>query len=169
MAKDYEVNPDETYEDFANHVKQVLASIPQNDLSSYVITVRTGVAYYFSKRFRFRKKYTIEEIHDILHGTVPLTDENVYFPPRDGPNPKDHTLRSSFANVKPISQPEKFVEKLNQCGFHVKTRKYLFRVYLQSEGRQRHVCTVDPDLNYSIVEFSKDLQRMSNIGEFNPA
>ena len=165
MVKKYPVPLDETYEDFAGHVKQVLESIPPADLSSYIITVRTGVFYFFSKRFRFGRKYTIEEMHDLLGGMIPLSDEQFYFPPRTDPSPYDHTLRSSFANIKPISRTDKFVEKLNECGFHVKTQKYLFRIYLQSDDKQRHVCTIDPGLNYSIVEFSKDLQRTSNIGK----
>jgi hypothetical protein len=161
-------SPDDTKEDFANCIKQVLHSISPDELSSYVVSVRTGVAYFFSKRFRFNNynNYSIKEIHDIIQKKIPTSDNRYYYPPRinNNSNQSDDSLRSSFCNVKPISLSREFVEQLQGYQFHVKNQKHVFRIYLQSDDKQTHVCTVDPASNYSIVEFSKDFQRTSNIG-----
>ncbi|CAF2885518.1 unnamed protein product [Rotaria sp. Silwood2] len=154
----------ETYEEFSNYIKQVLESIPYNELSSYVVSVRTGVSYFFSKRFRFNNKYSIEDIRNLIRKKIPTTDIRYYCSRTNNSNQSDESLRSSFSNVKPISQPREFVEKLEEYEFYVQQQKHVFRIYLQSDDKQTHVCTVDPALNYSIVEFSKDFQRTSNIG-----
>lgn len=153
---------DDTYDEFASSVREVLQAIPPNDLSSYTISIRTGVSYFFSKAFRFNLKYSINEVHEAMQKTIPLTDERYYFPARREYHTEEY-LRSSFNNVKPISQPEDFVRELENFKFFVREAKHIFRIYLQSDDKQTHVCTVDPSANYSIVEFSKDFQRNSNI------
>lgn len=157
-------NSNEPPAEFANYLEQVLEEIPANDLASYTVSIRTGVLYFLSRRFRFDRNYTLDLIQDALQKKIPLSDEEFYYPPRPNTNSRsDDTLRSSFCNVKPINQPEKFVKELDKHQFKVKDEKFVFRVYLQSDDRQTHVCIIDPKSNYSIVEFSKDFQRTSNI------
>jgi hypothetical protein len=157
---------DETYQQFANSIRQVLSQIPAHELSSYVVSVRTGVAYFFSKRFRFNRTYSIEEIHDIIEKKIPTSDNRYYFSGNNNPNQLDESLRSSFSIVKPISRPREFAEELRKFKFYVKQQKHVFKIYLQSEDKQTHICIIDPAANYSIVEFSKDFQRNSNIGKY---
>ncbi|CAF3888433.1 unnamed protein product, partial [Adineta steineri] len=159
---DYQASLDEMYGEFANCIRQVLNSI-SHDLSSYVISIRTGVLYYYSKRFRFDNNYSIEEIHSITEKKIPLTNTHYYYNARNTGYPSDDTLRSSFCNIKPISRPNEFVKELENCDFHIQQCKHVFRIYLQSDDKQTHVCIVDPAANYAIVEFSKDFQRLSNI------
>ncbi|CAF0738436.1 unnamed protein product [Adineta steineri] len=159
---DYQASLDEMYGEFANCIRQVLNSI-SHDLSSYVISIRTGVLYYYSKRFRFDNNYSIEEIHSITEKKIPLTNTHYYYNARNSSYPSDDTLRSSFCNIKPISRPNEFVKELENCDFHIQQCKHVFRIYLQSDDKQTHVCIVDPAANYAIVEFSKDFQRLSNI------
>jgi len=167
VPKNGRISSDETYEEFANSIRQVLSQIPPNELSSYVVSVRTGVTYFFSKRFRFNQTYSIEEIYDIIQKKISTSDNRYYFQQTNNSNQSDDSLRSTFSNVKPISGTKEFVEKLKSHQFYVQQQKHVFRVYLQSEDKQTHVCIVDPALNYSIVEFSKDFQRTSNIGKLN--
>lgn len=158
---------DDVPPEFSNCIKEVLKTIPHQDLSSYFVSVRTGLTYFFSKRFRFNKEYSIQEIRELIDKKIPTTETKYYFEPRNNINStyqSDDTLRSSFCNIKPISRPRDFVKKLQDYKFCVKQQKHVFRLYLQSEDNQTHVCVVDPALNYSIVEFSKDFQRTSNIG-----
>lgn len=155
---------DDTFDEFANSVREVLHRIPPNELASYTISVRTGVTYFFSKPFLFKQQYSINTLHDIIQKNIPLTDERYYFQPQR-PYPTDEYLRSSFNNVKPISESKEFVQELENFQFVVREPKHIFRIYLQSEDKQTHVCTVDPAAKYSIVEFSKDFQRNSNIGK----
>jgi len=165
VVRNSQTSSDDTYEEFGNCIKQVLTSIPPHELSSYNVSVRTGVLYYFSKRFRFNKQYSIEEIHDITEKKIPVSNKQYYYVQTDNFKQSDETLRSSFSNVKPISQPREFAEELEKYKFYTKQQKHVFRIYLQSDDKQTHVCTVDPAANYSIVEFSKDFQRTSNIGK----
>jgi hypothetical protein len=159
----------EIKEEFANSIRQVLSQIPSNELSSYVVSVRTGVTYFFSRRFRFNQNYSIEEIHDVIEKKISTSNNQYYFPRTNNQNhnQSDESLRSSFSNVKPISQTREFVKELENHQFYVQQQKHVFRIYLQTEDKQTHVCIVDPALNYSIIEFSKDFQRTSNIGKLN--
>ena len=157
-------NSSEPTAEFANYLEQVLNEIPSNDLASYTVSIRTGVLYFSSRRFRFDQKYTLYDIQEALQRKILLSDEQFYYPPRPNTNSRsDDTLRSSFCNVKPINRSEKFVKELGEHEFIVKDEKFVFRLYLQSEDKQTHVCIIDPKSNYSIVEFSKDFQRTSNI------
>lgn len=162
---------DDIYNEFSNSIKQVLSEIPSNELSSYIVSVRTGVIYFFSKIFRFKNIYSSEEIYDIIHKKVPTTDYRYYFQRQNNNNNNnnnyqiDDGLRSSFSNVKPINETRKFVEELEKNQFFVQRSKHVFRIYLKSADKQTHVCIVDPASNYSIVEFSKDFHRTSNIGK----
>jgi hypothetical protein len=167
VAPNDSTSSNKTYDEFANSIREVLSQIPSNELSSYVVSVRTGVAYFFSRRFRFNKTYSIEEFYDIIHKKIPTSDDQYYFQQTNNHKQLDESLRSSFSNVKPISQPREFAEKLKKYEFCVQQHKHVFRIYLQSEGGQTHVCIIDPASNYSIVEFSKDFQRTSNIGKSN--
>ncbi|CAF1010321.1 unnamed protein product [Didymodactylos carnosus] len=72
-------------------------------------------------------------------------------------------LRSSFANVKPISDTKHFVQLLKENEFEFSTVKHTFRLYLQSSDKVSHVAVVDPQMKYSITELSRDFQRLSNI------
>jgi hypothetical protein len=165
VVKHGRTSSDETYKQFANSIKEVLSQISSNELSSYVVSIRTGVMYFFSKCFRFNQKYSIEEIHGLIEKKISTSDNRYYFPRTNNYNQSDECLRSSFSNVKPISSPREFVEELEKYHFYVKQQKHVFRIYLQSDDKQTHVCVVDPASNYSIVEFSKDFQRTSNIGK----
>jgi hypothetical protein len=157
---------DEPREQFENYIKQVLHQIPSHELSSYVVSVRTGVLYFFSKRFRFKNRYAIEDIRDVLSRKIPITDDLFYYPQTNDSYQIDDGLRSSFCNVKPVNQSQKFADELEKHQFYVKEQKYVYRIYLQSEDKQTHVCIIDPASNYSIIEFSKDFQRTSNIGKY---
>ncbi|CAF3328892.1 unnamed protein product [Rotaria socialis] len=164
VKNNQETGSNGTPEEFSNCIKEVLKSIPYDELSSYLISVRMGVSYFFSKRFRFNNMYSINEIQDLIKKKIPTTNGKYYYLPRENyPNQRDDTLRSAFCNVKPISQPREFVEKLEKFSFKVNQQKHVYRVYLQTDDHQTHICTIDPALNYSIVEFSKDFQRTSNI------
>ncbi|CAF0765697.1 unnamed protein product [Rotaria sordida] len=163
VFNNHQTSSHETYEEFSNYVKQVLESIPYHELSSYVVSVRTGVAYFFSRRFRFNYKYSIEQIYNLIQKKIPTTDNQYYYQSIHDSKQSDNSLRSSFCNVKPISQTRKFVEKLEGYQYYVQQQKHVFRIYLQSDDNQTHVCIVDPSLHYSIIEFSKDFQRTSNI------
>ena len=164
VVQNHQTSYNDTYE-FANCIKQVLNLIPHNELSSYVVSIRTGVLYYFSKRFRFNQTYSIEEIHDVTQKKISVSNKQYYYEQTNNSNQSDESLRSSFCNVKPISRPREFAEELEQYKFYIKQQKHVFRIYLQSDDKQTHICTVDPAANYSIVEFSKDFQRTSNIGK----
>jgi hypothetical protein len=166
VVRNSQTSSDDTFEEFSNCIKQVLALIPHHELSSYIVSVRTGVLYYFSKRFRFNKKYSIEQIHDITEKKISVSNKQYYYEQTNNSNQSDESLRSSFSNVKPISRPREFAEELGKYKFYTKQQKHVFRIYLQSDDKQTHVCTVDPAANYSIVEFSKDFQRTSNIGKY---
>lgn len=165
VLRDYQISLDETFQDFTEHFRRVFNEINREDLPSTIITVRTGVFYFYSKRFRFNKTYQIDTIPRLLSRSIRLEDSNFYYPPRDERSGNEDFLRSAFANMKPISEHEKFVEELSKYQFHVKRPKHVFRIYFQTEDQQQHVFTVDPEFNYSIVEFSKDFQRISNIGK----
>lgn len=123
--------------------------------------------YFFSKRFLFKQSYSREELYDIIQKRIPTSDGRYYFQQSNNPNRTDDCLRSSFSNVKPINETRKFVDELKNYQFYVARPKHVFRIYLQSEDKQTHVCIIDPASNYSIVEFSKDFQRTSNIGKLN--
>ncbi|CAF4938319.1 unnamed protein product [Rotaria sp. Silwood1] len=163
VTNNFQTSSNDTNEEFSNCIKQVLESISYHDLSSYVVSVRTGVLYFFSKRFRFNNTYTIEDIHNLIEKKISTNDKRYYYPQKNYSYQSDENLRSSFSNVKPINQTREFVEKLKEYKFYVQQQKHVYRIYLQSEDKQTHICTVDPASNYSIVEFSKDFQRTSNI------
>lgn len=149
---------------FVEHIERVLNEIPSNDLPLYTVSIRTGVLYFYSRRFMFKQSYTMDTIRDVLQRKIPLSNEQFYFPPRPNAKPSsDDTLRSSFCTVKPINKSEKFVDELRNHEFIVKEQKYVFRLYLQSDDKQTHVCVIDPTANYSIIEYTKDFQRTSNI------
>ncbi|CAF1000377.1 unnamed protein product, partial [Adineta ricciae] len=150
-------------ESFSDSIKKVLSSISDEDLSSYVISVRTGVFYCFSKRFRFNGKCSIEVLRDLLEKKILSSDRNYYHEETNSNYHSDETLRSAFCNIKPISRPKDFAEILYNSKFYLGEQKHVFRIYLKSNKNQTHVCVVDPADNYSIVEFSKDFQRTSNI------
>ena len=162
IRKNEQTESSPSYKEFSNCIREVLSHIPLNELPSYVISVRTGVTYFFSKCFRFNQSYSMDEIHQLVEKNIPSTD-NRYYVQRTYRT--DGFLRSSFSNVKPISKHQDFVHELETYQFYVKQQKHVFRVYLQSEDKQTHVCVVDPSANYSIIEFSKDFQRNSNIGK----
>ncbi len=145
----------------------MLSQIPSDELSSYVVSIRTGVLYFFSKRFRFNRSYSVEDIPDILQRKISISNDQYYFPRTNNSIQIDDGLRSAFCNVKPVNQSRKFVDELEKHQFYVKEQKHVYRIYLQSEDKQTHVCIIDPALNYSIIEFSKDFQRTSNIGKLN--
>ncbi|UJR31700.1 hypothetical protein I4U23_019180 [Adineta vaga] len=153
---------DDIKKNFVDCIRQVLNSIPPEDLSSYVVSVRTGVLYFFSKRFRFHRQYAIETLHDLMEKKISTSDQR-YYREQNNSYHSDESLRSSFCNIKPVSDTKKLAQELHEYKFHIKQQKYVFRIYLQSDDKQTHVCIVDPTANYSIVEFSKDFQRTSNI------
>ena len=164
MANRQEIEYHEPTREFADYIERVLNEIPSHDLPLYTVSIRTGVLYFFSRRFMFKQYYTMDTIRDVLQKKIPLSNDQYYFPPRANANPSsDDTLRSSFCTVKPINKSEKFVEELREHQFIVKEQKYIFRLYLQSDDKQTHVCVIDPTANYSIIEFTKDFQRTSNI------
>ncbi|CAF0754605.1 unnamed protein product [Adineta ricciae] len=150
-------------ESFSDSIRKVLSSISDEDLSSYVISIRTGVFYFFSKHFRFNGEYSIDVLRDLLEKKILSSDRNYYYEQTNTNYHSDETLRSAFCNVKPISHSKDFAEKLYNHKFYLGEQKHLFRIYLKSNENQTHVCVVDPASSYSIVEFSKDFQRTSNI------
>ena len=167
VVHDCQRSSNEQYNEFSNCIKDVLKSIPAHELSSYVISIRTGVVYFFSKRFRFNHQYTNQEINDVIQKKISLSNDRYYYyySTMNKLKQSDDSLRTSFCNIKPISQIREFVKKLKEYHFYFLQQKHIFRIYLQSDDNQIHVCTVDPALNYSIVEFSKDFHRTSNIGK----
>ena len=166
LKQTYPVFLTETFDRFRDFVKSVLDSIPLEELPSYTVNVRTGVLYYLSERFRFNRTISFDYFLDLLQRKIPSSDIRFYYESKNSAHQQtDVHLRSSFSNVKPIDQQHKFAEELHKYQFHVKEQKHFFRMYLKSDDKRTHVCTIDPAKNYSIVELSEDFQRTCNIGE----
>ena len=155
-----------TYEEYSKYIKEILASISQRDLSDYIISLKLGVVYFYSPRFRFRKTHSLNEIAQLLQGDIPVENEFYYITPRSGQYLPSFPLRKNFAEVKTVDQTSLFAERLSQFGFRVVGTKHLFRMYLTSEDKARHNLVIDPSFNYSITELSENLKQFFNIGKF---